>query len=257
MICASILFKIVFTIAWICLFHRRCVGVDQRAGDSLGPVHWFEGVQQQPARERSPRSTHSSGRDLRLQQPCTHPADPYAEHTGGYRGTGKYVESHKWSESNQKKIQSVDFSWGQFGPFKKKEIFASTQFPISQSWQGFMRCFITFWWHSGLCAVSISPHCWLHLFLLLHQNGSFAVTSLQRISGYGLQQRLCAHSFIFSLLLSIRGKLFARYFSEQSMALCHHPVQFWSRLTVVSCWQCPCVMFFRHARFWKGNSTTC
>lgn len=84
-----------------------------------------------------------------------------------------------------------------------------------------MRCFITFWWHSGLCAVSISPHCWLHLFLLQtlyqlfsDQNGSVALThsSLERISGYGLQHRLLAHSFIFSLLLSIRGKLFAGVF---------------------------------------------
>lgn len=142
--CASILFKIVFTIAWICLFHRRCVGVDQRAGDSLGPVHWFEGVQQQPARERSPRSTHSSGRDLRLQQPCTHPADPYAEHTGGYRGTGKYVESHKWSESNQKKIQSVDFSRGQFGPFKKKRDFCFNTVSNQSELAGFYEVFYYF-----------------------------------------------------------------------------------------------------------------
>lgn len=29
------------------------------------------------------------------------------------------------------------------------------------------------------------------------------------------------------------------------------------QLYCVSCWQCLCVMFFRHGRFWRGNSTTC
>lgn len=64
------------------LFVRRRARVDQRAGDPLGGVHRTEGVQRQPAGERRARSARGSRRDLRLQQPGAHPADPHAEHAG-------------------------------------------------------------------------------------------------------------------------------------------------------------------------------
>lgn len=65
-------------------FDFRCFSVDKWAGDPLDPVHWSEGLQQQPVGERRSWSPHCFGWDLWLQQPRAHLTDPYAEHTGGY-----------------------------------------------------------------------------------------------------------------------------------------------------------------------------
>ena len=80
----------------------RRAGLEQRPSDPLDPLHWPQGIREQPRRERRARGAAGLGRDVWLQ--CTGPlvTDPHTEHTGATSRTRAQqaghlpVQMHSW-----------------------------------------------------------------------------------------------------------------------------------------------------------------